>query len=276
MSEGRQRNALNEEEIAEISQLARKKLTQLGKLNDIIGTQVFTLLGLHAHVLYYPLDEDGPWGFACLGDGKPFVAINTSIEDEKCVFTAAHELYHIWFDTKSDYIPPTVLDEKDEKGDILDIAELRANRFAAEFLVEKSLLEQEMHIYAIKANKVTDKDILMLADLFSVPYRTMVKRLYEISAITARDRDVYLKKTQDELNKLSLRYSLPITKADGRIALDSLVELAVSQYEKHGITFEKFTYLLRMADLDPAEVGINKPKEHVQPSDDELDLIMEE
>lgn len=276
MSDINKRGSLNVEDVAEIRQQARQKLCELNKLNDIIGVQVFALLGLHAHVLYYPLDNDGPWGFTCLGDGKPFIAINTAIAGEKQVFAAAHELYHIWFDNKTDFIPSSVLGEIDEQGITFDIAELKANRFAAEFLVEEGLLRQEMHIYSIIPGKVIEKDILMLANLFSVPYETMVKRLFELDAIPLKDQDMFLSQTSESINNLRRRYSFPMPVADNRIALDALAELAVKQYEKKKITFEKLTYLLSMCGLEPEAVGIPKPLEHVRPSDDELDSIMEE
>ncbi len=267
---------LEESDIAQIRQLARQKLIELSKLNDIIGVQIFSILGLQAHVLYYPLDEDGPWGFTCQGDGKPFIAINTAIAVEKQVFAAAHELYHIWFNGKSDFIPSSVLGEIDEQGVILDSSELKANRFSAEFLVEEALLKQEMQHYSIFSGRVAIKDILMLANLFFVPYETMVKRLFEINAITVNDCDAFLKQTPECVNNLRRRYSFPIPAADNRIALGTLSDLAVKQFEKKNITFEKLTYLLSISGLQPEDVGIEKPADYIPPTDDELDSIMEE
>jgi len=89
------------------------------------------------------------------------------------VFAAAHELYHIWYEQNSDALPVDLLNEQDKKT-----GEKKANRFAAEFLIDEVLLKQEIELYKIK--KFTIKSILQLAELFTVPYRTMVKRLKEI------------------------------------------------------------------------------------------------
>lgn len=48
---------------------------------------------------------------------------------------AAHELYHIWFDEKAEIVPADIIEESAS-----DRNELKANRFAAEFLVDKDLL----------------------------------------------------------------------------------------------------------------------------------------
>lgn len=276
MSSIKKGSLLEEPDIAKIRQQARIKLTELSKLNDIIGVQIFAILGLQAHVLYYPLDEDGPWGFTCQGDGKPFIAINTAIAVEKQVFAAAHELYHIWFNGKPDFIPSSVLGEIDEQGVMLDTSEIKANRFAAEFLVEESLLKQEMQHYSIYSGRVAVKDILMLANLFFIPYETMVKRLYEIDAITVIECETFLQQSVESVNNLRRRYSFPIPAADNRIALDTLSDLAVKQFEKKNITYEKLTYLLNMSGLQPEDVGIDKPADYIPPTDDELDSIMEE
>jgi Zn-dependent peptidase ImmA (M78 family) len=169
-----------------------------------------------------------------------------------------------------------VLGEVDEHGITLDLSELKANRFAAEFLVEEGLLKQEMRTYSITARKVVEKEILLLANLFSVPYETVVQRLYEIDAISGIDKDKLLNEDPEKIDNLRKRYSFPTPKADNRVVLGKLVDLAVQQYEKKRITFEKLTYLLSMCRLKPEEVGVHKPKEYVRPTDDELDSIMEE
>ena len=95
---------LNSFEIEEVVKQAKEKLGICRKTNDIIGTKIFSILGLYARVIYYPLGEDAPWGFTRISGSrddanleKPFVAINTSIPVSHQVFAAAHELYHIWY-----------------------------------------------------------------------------------------------------------------------------------------------------------------------------------
>ena len=105
------RRELNDIEIKEIKDHAREKLGKCRKTNDIIGSQIFSILGLYARVIYYPFGKDAPWGFIRISGSrndaaldKPFVAINTSIPVPCQVFAAVHELYHIWYEHNPDVL----------------------------------------------------------------------------------------------------------------------------------------------------------------------------
>ena len=269
---------LTEAEALKVKDYAASKLGVFRKMNDIIGTQIFQILSLHARVIYYPLGKESVWGFTRIkgarGGGqsqKPFVVINSSIPIDCQVFAAAHELYHIWEDDKVDVVPAYVMD--DETG---DRNELKANRFAAEFLVEEELLIKELRTYGIASDNVSLKDILILSELFCVPYRTMVKRLFEIGFITKTDRNRFLNASEQEVMIARKRYALSIPQGDEKIAIDNLTELAVDAYENKRITFEKLEYLLDISNLKPVDVGISESENNPFPSDDELDKIMEE
>lgn len=129
---------LNDFEIEEIKRLAREKLGMCRKANDMIGIQIFSILSIYARVIYYPLGKDAPWGFTRISGSqndasvqKPFVAINTSIPVVCQVFAAAHELYHIWYEKNPDILPSDLLNENGKEKN-----EMKANRFAAEFLID--------------------------------------------------------------------------------------------------------------------------------------------
>ena len=269
-------NELNELEVKEIKNLAKEKLGLCGKTNDIIGTQIFSILSMYARVIYYPLGQNAPWGFTRISGSrddaaleKPFVAINSSIPMDCQVFAAAHELYHIWFEQHPDILPADLLSEQNK-----EISERKANRFAAEFLVNENLLRQEIHLYSIE--DVTMKNVLQLASLFTVPYRTMVKRLYEIGWITETQQRIFLNETEKNISIYYKKYAIPEQTADERVSMDNLVELAAEAYEKGYITYEKLEYLLSLSNLLPEELGIERKNFGTFPSDDELADIMEE
>ena len=268
---------LNDFDVEEVKKQAREKLGYYRKTNDIIGTQVFSILGLNARVIYYPLGKDAPWGFTRIsgstntGSGKPFVAINTSIPLSCQVFAAAHELYHIWYEHNPDILPENLLDEHGK-----NVSEKKANRFAAEFLVDEILLRQEMEIYGIKKDSITVKNVLQLAVLFTIPYHAMVKRLYETGIINDTEKKKLLSETDETISQYRKRYALFDGEAENKIAVDNLAELAVNAYEANLITFEKLEYLLRICGLKPEDLGIIKKSSNAFPSDDELDRIMEE
>lgn len=111
---------LSDFDIEEVKSQARERLGVCRKSNDIIGSQIFSILGLYARVIYYPLGKNAPWGFTRISGSrddasleKPFVAINTSIPIDCQVFAAAHELYHIWYEKNPDILPSDLLDEED-------------------------------------------------------------------------------------------------------------------------------------------------------------------
>lgn len=269
-------NELNEWEINEVKNLAKEKLGLCRKGNDIIGTQIFAILSLYARVIYYPLGKDAPWGFTRMSGSqndasleKPFVAINSSIPVDCQVFAAAHELYHIWYEQNPDILPADLLNEQGKKT-----SEKKANRFAAEFLVDELLLKQEIELYRIR--KITIKSILKLSELFTVPYRTMVKRLRETGIMNDTDMNQFLTETEAAVETYRKRYSISLMKSDERIVMDNLTELAVTAYESGYITYEKLEYLLGMSKLKPESLGVKKEAACEFPSDDELDRIMEE
>lgn len=267
---------LNEFDIEGVKRQAREKLGACRKLNDIIGVQIFSILGLYARVIYYPLGSEAPWGFTRIsgsrndaGLEKPFVAINTSIPVDCQVFAAAHELYHIWYEKNPDILPPNLLDGEDK-----ELNEKKANRFAAEFLVDKAMLQQEIDTYKIK--KITIKSILQLANLFTVPYRAMAKRLNEIGIVSEEELEKFLSESDDSIQQYKKMYAFSSPESDGRIALDNLAELAVSAFESDLVTYEKLEYLLGLCGLRPDDLGIRRESGNAFPSDEELASIMEE
>lgn len=267
---------LNDFEVENIKSQAREKLGMCRKSNDIIGVQIFSILGLYARVIYYPLGEDAPWGFTRIsgskddaGLEKPFVAINTSIPVDCQVFAAAHELYHIWYEHDPDVLPSDLLDEKGK-----EVNEKKANRFAAEFLVDEMLLRQETEIYKMK--KITVKSVLQLANLFMVPYQAMAKRLKETGLTDEEGLRKLLLESDDSIIRYKKKYAIASPGPDGRIVIDNLAELAVNAYESDLITYEKLEYLLGLCDLKLEELGIMKVSGSTIPSDEELDSIMEE
>ena len=267
---------LTASEIKEIQKQARGKLGECQKTNDVIGLQIFSILSRYARVIYYPLGAEAPWGFTRVEkmmknntEGKPFAGINTSVTKDKQIFAAAHELYHIWFGNDSvEVVNPNVTEECADK------TELKANRFAAEFLISKTLLLQEKESYEIV--EFNEKSVLKLAELFMVPFRTMVKRLREEELIDEELETKYLSYTESDISKYRKIYSFDEPLADGTVAIDNLTELSVKAYEMHQITYEKLQYLLGFCDLTPEDVGIDSPEAYPSVSDDDLDAIMAE
>lgn len=267
--------SLDNKTIDEIKGLARQKLIEYSKLNDVIGGQIFSILELQNKVLYYPIKDEEVWGFSEKIKGKSFVWINTAISYDKQVFAAAHELYHLWFENNGEVILKKDLEETNSDTIISEI-ELRANRFAAEFLINEELFLQEMRTYGVEKNKICIKDILKLSNLFVAPYKTMVKRLYEIKLINKKRYNEFMEISNREIEIWMNRLGLSLPTRDHKIGLNSLVDRAMELYEKKKITREKLEYLLDFAQLTMEEMGIEDEEPYIPPTDEELDAIMEE
>ena len=67
----------------------------------------------------------------------------------------------------------------------------------------------------------------------------MVKRLWEAEVINDAKLNEFLLETEDSVDKYRKRYSISCQKPDERVAIDNLVDLAVSAYELGHITYEK-------------------------------------
>ena len=268
-------NSLDNKTIESIKASARQKLVEYSKLNDVIGAQIFSILEHQNKVLYYPLEDDSVWGFSETIKGKSFVCINTSIPYDKQVFTAAHELYHLWFEYNGEVILSTDIEETNSNNTI-SINEMKANRFAAEFLINEELLNQEIRAYALEKNKIDIRDVLILSNLFVVPYKTMVNRLFETKIINKEKYAKLVLLTNEQIEIWRNRIGLSLPTRENKIGLNSLVDKAMELYEKNLISRDKLEHLLGYANLNLEQMGIPLEDPYVPPTDDELDVIMED
>lgn len=273
MSKKTTKNKLSAEQCQLVDERAYNKTTEYNKHNDILGEQIFNILSLNSRVLLYPLQDDDVWGFFEKIGEYTFICINTSIEYDKQVFVAAHELYHLWFNDPEDLILASKIEETDPA---ISIHELMANRFAAAFLIPTMLLNLEIKANKIDESHIEIQDIVRLSRIFLVPYRTMVKRLCEINKITESQRDDFLQLTEEHIAIWRQRLGLELIERSNLIALDVLIDKALSLFESNLITREKLEYLLAFAETTPEEMGIPLKQEYIRPSDDELQAIMEE
>lgn len=158
--------------------------------NPLIRDDVLDILDRFCTVVYYPLENEKNNGFHVneipFADGTKnnFVFINTAQTMEKQVFTAAHELGHIW--KIDDYI---IADQG--LVDTCDMRELIINRFAAVLLIPERLFRG--YVKSIVKELTDDskslsttqllKLVVMLMNQFYVPMKAIVLRLVELNYI---------------------------------------------------------------------------------------------
>ena len=69
-----------------------------------------------------------------------------------------------------------------------------------EFLVNEELLRQEMKVFDIDKDGLSTKEIVKLANLFTVPYKTMVKRLYETNILSRKELEKFMIITDEQVD----------------------------------------------------------------------------
>lgn len=163
--------------------------------NTPIKDGVLSLLDTLCIVVYYPLPNEGNNGFHITdmpfanGTKENFVYINTAQTMEKQVFTAAHELGHIWC------VDDIILDICPSLKDKKNIREAIINRFAATLLMPSNLFENK---WETEYNKNCEKDgkiaivnllkiVVLLMEYFFAPMKAVVLRLLELDII---DEDI--------------------------------------------------------------------------------------
>ena len=274
--------ALGKEEIEAVQRIVNSKLGEYKKNNQIIKEDIFKILEMNCKVIYYPIEDNEICGFVYSFNNYKFVFINSYIPYEKQIFTAAHELYHIWYsDTKTGELLKSVVLEETINFKDIKTEDFKANRFGAEFLVPKDVLLNELQIRKISKNSVELREIVELMDIFLVPYKTLVRRLYEIEYLTM-DKCLELLKEEDRKEDAGVilwQKRLKLCKRNNErtkeIKFDDMVDMALRLYEKRQITYDKLKYILSLSNCTPEEFGINEEK-LILPSEEDILKILEE
>ena len=266
--------------IKELEAKSRGKLAELNKTGRIIGEEIFKIVEQNAMLIQYPIEDDELCGFVCKKDNHIFAFVNSAISLEKQIFAAAHELYHIWYDNKAlasgEMVKNYMLEAFERNG-----SESKANRFAAMFLVQQQLIRAELDNWSITtAEQIDLSHIVKLMDLFGVPYKTIVRRLFEIGFIGQEQCEKLLAIPDREetkgvrLMQKRLQIGERWQKRTGTIRFGNLVNAALVAYEKNAIPFARLSYLLAMARKTPQEFGIET--EQTGPNEAELQKIFNE
>lgn len=183
--------------------------------NGIIGENIFNIITNFAtkkkiplEVLSYPFNDDELWAFTLKKRGTIFVCINTELSVSKQIFSAAHELYHIYRYSKNvdntENSMVSLLDSKtaDECAETKE--DVEANAFAALLLTPEQLLKDQISFFAVSEENPSVDDILALMDSFGIPYKAVVLRLYECGLIKKAKALELLSVEGDEVEKRSI------------------------------------------------------------------------
>lgn len=153
-----------------------------------IATNYARKRDLTLEVLRYPVRDDELWAFTFVKKGTIFLCVNSALAMCKQIFAVAHELYHI-HSYAEDIDPDTIatgslLDSKTADDTAVSQEDLEANAFAGLLLMPDSILDEQIKIYGINGDKLSVDDVLVLMELFALPYKAIVLRLVENHNIT--------------------------------------------------------------------------------------------
>lgn len=263
---------LNEVQVDEIRKLAGDERRFLGFVGETpIANDIFTILDrLDIMLLEYPIESEGdrPAFSAAImyseeGDKKlTFIGLNTADFYDKQIFAIAHELYHYYTKSGSRLSRP-----EDEESSLIEV---KANRFAAEFLLPETVLESIVldEFKTSSLEKIQHKTLLrFIARLHCtwwLPYRSLVKRMHEIGAISAeqyaelysvdeRDLQSEYGKIGQAINKeVFLKLNQP-TKNIGTSPNE--IEIIIRNFEDNLIDEDKFAETLSLFNRTPDEFG---------------------
>lgn len=179
--------------VRQIPSVIEKVRTDYVLNNMIIRDDIFGILEKYCNVIYYPMEGEKNCGFHTKRFVKDkledFVYINTAKPVADQVFTAAHELGHVWG------VAAKVWRQAGEKGEPETTAEENIiNRFAAELLMPTEEFRKTFQAHMREAACENDK--LMVVELvhimvqqmndYMVPYESVRRRMIETNIISPK------------------------------------------------------------------------------------------
>lgn len=232
-----------------------------GIVNKIVRNDIFEILEKLCVVLRFPLDDEEANGIhviRCIkGEDKHFVFINTSNGIEKQVYTAAHELGHVW------KIDEKVLSQISEKCD----PEAIINRFAAELLMPQDIFVKAFASkcgeLGIKAGQVEEKQlidvVIFLMNTFMVPYKAIAYRIEEVGIIDSDNRiklEQCEEKYREYLSEVAKANDYQnILKTDKQKSMSNLYSMLVEAEEKEILTNNKIKYVRELFNYNDSVIN---------------------
>lgn len=265
-----EQNGLKQEIVREIQSFVAKKRKELKKQypNILLRDEALKLLDQYCTILYYPLEQEDNNGFhidnvpSKEGACQHFVFINTAQTLEKQVFTAAHELGHVWeIDTHIKRLGYEI----DES-----MSEAIINRFAAELLMpepyfsDKFKEESRDKINADGSIRASDmlRIIVVMMNHFFVPWKSAVIRYRELGILSEGDVTTLLgegslplariENTLDNI-KNEMGYTHLITPTNKKW-IEGLPELLDQAEQRQAVSQAKITALRQRFDLEKTTI----------------------
>ena len=238
--------------------------------NSIIKDNIFAVIQNYARkkeialeMLRYPIHDDELWALTFLKQDTIFVCVNTALPLCKQFFAAAHELYHIYCyveNADQSYIKNgSMLDSAtgDETGRTQE--DLEANAFAGLLLMPDQLLHEQILLYGLDKDLVTVDSVLMLMDMFAMPYKAVVLRLFESGNISHQQAEKLLEVgSADVMERVSLTGKAKRWQLDGKGTESFGTLLEKVEYNRQHESGQKMRNIAKWLN----EQGVEPPMKH--------------
>lgn len=180
--------------------------------NNIIQDDIFSVLENYVarkempfDLLRYPIRDRELCACTFIRKGHMFVMVNSALPVSKQIFAAAHELYHIYC-CLEDSNPILLQSGSMLDSDVLDedtkeIEDKEANAFAALLLAPKERIDEQTDVYNLSYKNISVQVVLRIMDIFAIPYKAAVLRLYEEEKISLKAAEDLLRIDDAEINR---------------------------------------------------------------------------
>lgn len=180
--------------------------------NNIIQDDIFNVLENYVYrndmlfdLLRYPIKDQELCACTFIRKGHMFVMVNSALPLSKQIFAAAHELYHIYcyFEENNPILlqSGSILESNTLDEDTKEVEDMEANAFAALLLAPKERIEEQTDVYNLSYKNISVQVILRIMDIFAIPYKAAVLRLYEEDKVNIKVAEKLLRIGDEEINR---------------------------------------------------------------------------
>lgn len=223
---------------------------------------IFSILENASILVRRPLSTKKISGFSTFFENKFIVFLNSSFTLGHEIYSGAHELFHITYN--SDVLKREYLLLND------DINEEYANIFAAEFLMpEEGVKEVFFKQVDVSSDKVEAKHIVRMHNYFKVSYKAMLKQLVNLKLCDIKRYDYLINfssvEKAEELKKITIQegYSTNLIEYSNiKFFSKEYVEIVKRNYENNKISFKKLEEFLSFIGKSPEDYGYEKDEEY--------------
>ena len=182
--------------------------------NNIIQDDIFHIIenyvlqhGMRLEIFRYPTGDADFCACTFIRSGSVFVVVNSAMTVSKQIFAAGHEFYHL-YNYFEEYDPAyqqrgSILDSSTMDEETTRLEDMEANAFAGLILAPMRSIREQMDIYHIRRDAVGIKEILMLMEIYAIPYKAMVLRLFEDETISEEKARDFFRISEKEITRQS-------------------------------------------------------------------------